>query len=141
MAGGGSCGPEALKELVAHVAVDDNDSLQKEQNRKMFLESFFQLKKEFEVTRWKLRAQADHIEQIPSGCAFSSMVASSTGAASEILYMVAINLTVFILGALRSGAEAERSSYCHCYYYYLWKKKASCQMKLKIEAQLQLSGQ
>lgn len=47
-------GPETLKELVAHVAVDNNDSLEKEQSRKRFLESVPQLKGEFEVTSRKL---------------------------------------------------------------------------------------
>uniref|UniRef100_A0A8C8UG85 Apolipoprotein L3-like n=1 Tax=Peromyscus maniculatus bairdii TaxID=230844 RepID=A0A8C8UG85_PERMB len=84
---------KALKLLLELPALEDKERFQRElQDRKRFLEAFPELKRKLERNIRKLRALADHLDQVHRGCTISNVVTNSTSAASGVLGILGIAL-------------------------------------------------
>ncbi|XP_041528477.1 apolipoprotein L2-like [Microtus oregoni] len=87
---------KALEQLPV---VEDKERLQKElQDRKRFVEEFPQLKKKIEGNIRKLRALADHVDQVHKGCTISNVVTNTTSVASGVLGILGLALAPVTAG-------------------------------------------
>ncbi|XP_050021697.1 apolipoprotein L3-like [Alexandromys fortis] len=75
---------DALKKHLAQEPADKNDETEKRQRKKIFLKEFPELKRKLEEHIRKLRALADHLDQVHKGCTISNVVSGSTGIAATI---------------------------------------------------------
>lgn len=90
---------EALKLLLKLPTWEDKVRLQKElQDRKKFVEAFPQLKRKLQENIRKLRALADHLDQVHKGCTISNVVTNSTSAASGVLSILGLALAPVTAG-------------------------------------------
>lgn len=90
---------KALKLLLELPTLEDKERLQKElQDRKRFVEAFPQLKRKLQENIRKLRALADHLDQVHRGCTISNVVINSTSAASDILSILGLALAPVTAG-------------------------------------------
>nr|XP_021492376.1 apolipoprotein L3-like [Meriones unguiculatus]XP_021492378.1 apolipoprotein L3-like [Meriones unguiculatus]XP_021492379.1 apolipoprotein L3-like [Meriones unguiculatus] len=90
---------KALLPLLRFRATEDKDRLQKElQDRKRFVEAFPQLKRKLQANISKLRALADHLDQVHRRCTVSNVVADSTSTASGVLGLVGLALAPVTVG-------------------------------------------
>ncbi|OBS73235.1 hypothetical protein A6R68_12188, partial [Neotoma lepida] len=90
---------EALKLLLELPAVEDKERLQRElQDRKRFVEAFPHLKRKLEGNIRKLRALADHLDQVHRSCTISNVVADSTSTASGVLGILGLALAPVTAG-------------------------------------------
>ncbi|XP_052016902.1 apolipoprotein L3-like [Apodemus sylvaticus] len=89
----------ALKRLPELPTLEDKDSLQKElQDRKRFLEAFPKLKRKLQKNIRKLRALADHLDQVHRNCTISNVVTASTSAGSGVLGILGLALAPITAG-------------------------------------------
>nr|XP_048283327.1 apolipoprotein L3-like [Myodes glareolus] len=90
---------KALKQLLELPVVEDKERLQKDlQDRKRFMEEFPQLQKKIEGNIRKLRALADHLDQVHKGCTISHVVTNSTSVASGVLGILGLALAPVTAG-------------------------------------------
>ncbi|XP_005354213.2 apolipoprotein L3-like [Microtus ochrogaster] len=90
---------KALRQLLELPVVEDKERLQKElQDRKRFAEHFPQLKRKLEKIIRKLRALADHLDQVHKGCTISNVVTNTTSAASGVLGILGLALAPVTAG-------------------------------------------
>ncbi|XP_055459040.1 apolipoprotein L3-like [Psammomys obesus] len=90
---------KVLKLLLRLRATEDKDRLQKElQDRKRFVEAFPQLKRKLQANISRLRALADHLDQVHRRCTISNVVADSTSTASGVLGIVGLALAPVTVG-------------------------------------------
>ncbi|KAL1764041.1 apolipoprotein L3-like [Sigmodon hispidus] len=90
---------KALKLLLELPGVTDKVWLQKElQDRKRFVEVFPQLKRKLEENIRKLRALADHLDQVHRGCTMSNVLTNATSAASGVLGILGLALAPVTAG-------------------------------------------
>nr|XP_034373316.1 apolipoprotein L3-like [Arvicanthis niloticus] len=90
---------KALKLLLELPTLEDKDSLQEElQDRKKFVEAFPQLKRKVQENIRKLRALADHLDQVHRGCTISNVVTNSTSVASGVLSILGLALAPMTAG-------------------------------------------
>ncbi|XP_059103997.1 apolipoprotein L3-like, partial [Peromyscus eremicus] len=90
---------KALKLLLELPALEDKERFQRElQDRKRFLEAFPELKRKLEGNIRKLRALADHLDQVHRGCTISNVVTNSTSTASGVLGILGIALAPVTAG-------------------------------------------
>ncbi|XP_005354319.1 apolipoprotein L3-like [Microtus ochrogaster] len=75
---------DALKQHLAREPADENDETEKRQRKKNFLKEFPELKRKLEEHISKLRALADHLDEVHKGCTISNVVSGSTGIAATI---------------------------------------------------------
>ncbi|KAH0520555.1 Apolipoprotein L3, partial [Microtus ochrogaster] len=75
---------DALKQHLAREPADENDETEKRQRKKNFLKEFPELKRKLEEHIRKLRALADHLDEVHKGCTISNVVSGSTGIAATI---------------------------------------------------------
>ncbi|XP_075816117.1 apolipoprotein L3-like [Microtus pennsylvanicus] len=88
---------DALKQHLAREPVDENDETEKRQRKKKFLEEFPELKRKLEENISKLRALADHLDEVHKGCTISNVVSGSTG--------IAATIAGFVLAPFTGGAS------------------------------------
>ncbi|XP_036031671.1 apolipoprotein L3-like [Onychomys torridus] len=87
------------KLLLGLPALGDKEQLQQEpQDRKRFLEAFPELKRKLEGNIRKLRALADHLDQVHRACTISNLVTNSTSTASGVLGILGIALAPVTAG-------------------------------------------
>lgn len=90
---------KALRQLLELPVVEDKERLQKElQDRKRFAEHFPQLKRKLENIIRKLRALADHLDQVHKGCTISNVVTNTTSTASGVLGILGLALAPVTAG-------------------------------------------
>ncbi|XP_051015311.1 apolipoprotein L3-like [Acomys russatus] len=77
----------------------EDDHLQREEQRKRFLEEFPPLKSKLEEHIRKLRDLADHLDQVHRGCTISNVVSGSASTASGVLGILGLVLAPFTAGA------------------------------------------
>lgn len=87
---------DALEKHLAQEPVDENDEREKRQQKENFLKEFPELKRKLEEHIGKLRALADHFDQVHRDCTISNVVSGSTGIAATIAGLV---LAPFTAGA------------------------------------------
>ncbi|KAK7796087.1 hypothetical protein U0070_023570 [Myodes glareolus] len=75
---------EALKEHLAQEPTDENGETEKRQQKENFLKEFPELKRKLEENNRKLRALADHLDQVHRDCTISNVVSGSTSLAATI---------------------------------------------------------
>ncbi|XP_075820021.1 apolipoprotein L3-like [Microtus pennsylvanicus] len=88
---------DALKQHLAREPADENDETEKRQRKKNFLEQFPELKRKLEEHISKLRALADHLDEVHRGCTISNVVSGSTG--------IAATIAGFLLAPFTGGAS------------------------------------
>nr|XP_048283331.1 apolipoprotein L3-like isoform X1 [Myodes glareolus] len=76
---------DALKEHLAQEPTGENDETEKRQQKENFLKEFPELKRKLEEYIRKLRALADHLDQVHKGCTISNVVSGSTSIAATII--------------------------------------------------------
>ncbi|KAL6031936.1 hypothetical protein STEG23_004786 [Scotinomys teguina] len=90
---------KALKLLLELPALEDKEQLQRElQDRKRFREDFPDLKRKLEAIIRKLRALADHLDQVHRGCTISNVVTNSTSTVSGVLGILGLALAPVTAG-------------------------------------------
>lgn len=90
---------KALKLLLELPGLEDKERFQRElQDRKRFLEAFPELKGKLEENIRKLRALADHLDQVHRGCTISNVVTNSTSTTSGVLGILGIALAPVTAG-------------------------------------------
>ncbi|XP_075815573.1 apolipoprotein L3-like [Microtus pennsylvanicus] len=94
---------DALKQHLAREPADENDETEKRQQKKNFLKEFPELKMKLEEHIRKLRALADHLDEVHKGCTISNVVSGSTSIAATIAGLV---LAPFTAGASLALAAA-----------------------------------
>lgn len=83
----------------SYPTLEDKDSLPKElQDRKRFVEAFPRLKRKLQENIRKLRALADHLDQVHRGCTISHVVTNSTSVASGVLGILGLALAPMTAG-------------------------------------------
>ncbi|XP_075819629.1 apolipoprotein L3-like [Microtus pennsylvanicus] len=88
---------DALKEHLAREPADEKDETEKRQRKKKFLKKFPELKRKLEENISKLRALADHLDEVHRGFTIANVVSGSTG--------IAATITGFILAPFAGGAS------------------------------------
>ncbi|XP_013204198.2 apolipoprotein L2-like [Microtus ochrogaster] len=90
---------KALRQLLELPVVEDKERLQKElQDKKRFVEEFPQLEKKIEEKIRKLRALADHLDQVHKGCTISNVVTNTTSVVSGVLGILGLALAPVTAG-------------------------------------------
>lgn len=100
---------DALKEHLAQEPADENDETEKRQRKKNFLKEFPELKRKLEEHIRKLRALADHLDEVHKGCTISNVVSGSTSIAATIAGLVLAPFTggaSLIIAAAGLGAAS-----------------------------------
>ncbi|XP_052017613.1 apolipoprotein L3-like isoform X6 [Apodemus sylvaticus] len=90
---------DALEKHLAQEPTDENNRIQREQQKRRFLHEFPQLKKKLEDHIRKLQDLADHLDQVHKGCTITNVVSSSVSATSGVLGLTGLVLAPFTLGA------------------------------------------
>ncbi|XP_036032583.1 apolipoprotein L3-like [Onychomys torridus] len=102
---------DALKEHLAQEPTDEHDRLDRELQKKRFLEEFPGLKRKLEEHIRKLRDLADHLDRVHKGCTISNVVSGSVGIASVLGLALApfTGGASLLLSATASGLGAAAS--------------------------------
>ncbi|XP_038199647.1 apolipoprotein L3-like isoform X1 [Arvicola amphibius] len=79
---------DALEKRLAQEPADEDDETEKRQQKENFLKEFPELKGKLEEHIRKLRALADHLDQVHKGCTIANVVSGSTGIAATIAGLV-----------------------------------------------------
>ncbi|XP_052017615.1 apolipoprotein L3-like isoform X8 [Apodemus sylvaticus] len=89
---------DALEKHLAQEPTDENNRIQREQQKRRFLREFPQLKRKLEDHIRKLRDLADHLDQVHKGCTISNVVSSSVSATSGVLSLIGLALAPITAG-------------------------------------------
>nr|XP_048283339.1 apolipoprotein L3-like isoform X1 [Myodes glareolus] len=104
---------DVLEKHLAQEPTDENDETEKRQQKENFLKEFPELKRKLEEHIRKLRALADHLDQVHRGCTISSVVSGSTSIASALLCLAVGSITggaSLLLSAASLGLAASIAS-------------------------------
>ncbi|XP_057648258.1 apolipoprotein L3-like [Chionomys nivalis] len=101
---------DALEKHLAQEPTDENDESEKKKQKENFQKEFPELKRKLEENIRKLRALADHIDEVHRGCTISNVVSGSTSIAATIAGLVLAPFTggasLMIAAAGLGGAAA-----------------------------------